>query len=327
MKVYYNEYDPVAAAWLRELIRNGHLPEGDVDERSIVEVSAADVAGYGSCHFFAGIGGWPLALRIARWPDERSVWTGSCPCQPFSSAGKQKGQSDERHIWPEFARLIGQRSPSTVFGEQVASNLGREWLSGVRVDLETLGYAVGCADLCAAGASSPHIRQRLFWVADAEYQRSWPNVAEETQGSGRELVSGRTGARVAVGLAKPASRVRDSRAEHGTLRERDQSWGGGVDDGGGVIRVGNAAPERRIEERPNGRGSGGGGGEEGCEQRPWDNFDVVPCRDGKGRRVESGTFPLAYGIPARVGRLRGYGNAIVPQVAALFIRSFMEVSS
>ena len=56
----------------------------------------------------------------------------------------------------------------------------------------------------------------------------------------------------------------------------------------------------------------------------WGNFDIIPCRDGKSRRVESGTFPLAHGIPGRVGLLRGYGNAIVPQVAAQFIASVME---
>ena len=54
----------------------------------------------------------------------------------------------------------------------------------------------------------------------------------------------------------------------------------------------------------------------------WSDFDLIPCADGKARRVESGTFPLAHGIPARVGKLRAYGNAIVPQVAAEFIAAF-----
>jgi DNA (cytosine-5)-methyltransferase 1 len=164
---YYNEFDPFAAAWLRELMADGLIAEGEVDERSILDVRPADLRGYDQCHFFAGIGGWPYALRLAGWPDDRPVWTGSCPCQPFSSAGKQKGHDDERHLWPAFYELIAECRPSAVFGEQVASKLGREWLAGVRADLEDARYAVGAADLCAAGVGAPHIRQRLFWVAQS----------------------------------------------------------------------------------------------------------------------------------------------------------------
>ena len=91
MAAYYNEFDPFAAAWLRGLIKTGQIAAGDVDERSITEVTADDVRGYTQCHFFAGIGGWSYALRLAGWPDTRPVWTGSCPCQPFSHAGKSGG--------------------------------------------------------------------------------------------------------------------------------------------------------------------------------------------------------------------------------------------
>ena len=168
---YYNEYDPKAAAWLRELIRAGEIPAGDVDERSIAEISPHELTRYTQHHFFAGIGGWPLALRLAGWPDDRPVRTGSCPCQPFSAAGKQLGTADSRHLWPVFRDLITFGEPATAFGEQVASALGREWLAGVRADLEGVGYAVGAADLCAASAGAPHIRQRLFWVAHPNRER------------------------------------------------------------------------------------------------------------------------------------------------------------
>lgn len=168
---YYNEYDPKAAAWLRELIADGHIPAGDVDTRSITEVSPHDLTGYTQHHFFAGIGGWSLALRLAGWPDSRPVRTGSCPCQPFSAAGKQLGTADERHLWPVFRDLLTFLEPATTFGEQVASALGREWLAGVRADLEGVGYAVGGADLCAAGVAAPQIRQRLFWVAHPNGER------------------------------------------------------------------------------------------------------------------------------------------------------------
>lgn len=273
---YYNEHDPFAAAWLRSLIEAKEIAPGVVDERSITDVEPQDLEGYTQCHFFAGIGGWSLALRLAGWPDDRPVWTGSCPCQPFSAAGKGRGVDDERHLWPELRRLIGQRRPPVVLGEQVASTAGRAWLDAVRADLEGLGYGVGAADLCAAGVGAPHIRQRLWW--------------------------GGVG-----GLA--------------------DAHGG--DAGAGRLQRGG---EHRLEQEDGGplRGAGrgpwapaAGGVERPCEDHaPWRAADWLRCRDDRWRPVEPGTFPLAHGLPTRMGRLRAYGNAIVPQVAAVFIDSF-----
>ena len=174
---YYNEWDKQLAEWLRNLIQAGLLPEGDVDDRSITEVKGTDLAGYTQCHFFAGIGGWPLALELAGWPATRPVWTGSCPCPPFSNAGRQGGTDDPRHLWPEFRRIIEESKPRppVVFGEQVESKIARAWLAGVRTDLEALGYGVGGADLCGASIGSPHIRQRLYWVADSSGSTSGGN--------------------------------------------------------------------------------------------------------------------------------------------------------
>lgn len=174
MSAYYNENEPRAADWLRELINAGLIADGVVDERSITDVQPTDLMGYTQCHFFAGIGGWSHALRLAAWPDSRPVWTGSCPCQPFSSAGKGGGTSDDRHLWPDFYRLISKCRPTTVFGEQVASPLGMQWLNGVFADLESSAYAVAGANLCAAGVGAPHIRQRLYWVADTISYRPDP---------------------------------------------------------------------------------------------------------------------------------------------------------
>ena len=133
--VYYNDNAPFVARWLRNLIAAGLLPAGDVDDRSITEVKPDDLKGYDQCHFFAGIGGWPYALNLAGWPVDRPVWTGSCPCQPLSSAGQHEGHADERHLWPAFFGLIAERRPVCVFGEQVASKDGREWFSGNCSDL------------------------------------------------------------------------------------------------------------------------------------------------------------------------------------------------
>jgi DNA (cytosine-5)-methyltransferase 1 len=168
---YYNENNPKAAAWLRELIKANLIAPGIVDDRSIYDVEANDLVGFVQCHFFAGIGGWSYALRLAGWPDDEPVWTASCPCQPFSQAGKGLGSLDPRHLWPELHRLAKQCGPSIIFGEQVASNAGRIWLAGIRADLEALDYAVGCADLCAAGIGAPMVSQRLHWVAKANAPR------------------------------------------------------------------------------------------------------------------------------------------------------------
>ncbi|MFN4841368.1 MAG: DNA cytosine methyltransferase, partial [Phycisphaerales bacterium] len=157
MAAYYNEIDPFAAQWLRNLIAAGHIAPGDVDTRSIEDVQPDDLRGYAQCHFFAGVGGWSLALRLAGWADDRPVWTGSCPCQPFSAAGKGGGFDDERHLWPAFHHLIAECRPDVVLGEQVASKDGLAWLDLVHADLEGSGYAVGAVDTCAAGFGAPHI--------------------------------------------------------------------------------------------------------------------------------------------------------------------------
>ena len=174
MNAYYNEIDPYCAQWLRNLIAEGLIAPGDVDDRNIQDVQPSDLLGYTQCHFFAGIAGWSLALRLAGWSDDRECWTGSCPCQPLSCAGQRKGHADKRHLWPAFYRLIAESTPSIVFGEQIASRDGREWLAGVRADLEALGYACGAADLCSAGIGSPQIRQRLYRMADSSRLGSWP---------------------------------------------------------------------------------------------------------------------------------------------------------
>lgn len=494
---YYNEHDPKAAEWLRQLIERGLIPDGWVDERSIVDVQPEDLDGYTQCHFFAGIGGWSCALQLAGWPEDEPVWTGSCPCQPFSVAGKGKGTKDERHLWPEFFRLIEACRPLVIFGEQVASKAGRLWLSGagldmqkmrdretilgvlrefqgaqaqdlqglrevggagaqaqepkhrqglcrmereearlcfgqhgqapsqdqrigvqsgqgkypesdrpramrddrnsaqpgrwkdlgqsvvgqdrqqqglhdgectssvvlpecdgerlggeqnprsfgcnpnptgceigelaevldqhsetavnhgqfpgVFIDLERVGYACGAADLCAAGVNSPHIRQRLYWVA----QSDGGDACEERQQRGGEHRQ--------QSQDRGVGRMGDSQ------QQRLQGHSGDGDNG-----------DEPGRDEP-GRDDTQAVGSTAATSRPWNSFELLPCTDGKARRIEPGTFPLVDGIPrgvvpscdisapyalataeGRTNRLRGYGNAIVPQIAAEFVMAAVE---
>jgi DNA (cytosine-5)-methyltransferase 1 len=324
MAVYYNDADPAACTWLRELIAAKLLPDGDVDERSILEVEPADLRGFAQCHFFAGIGGWPYALRLAGWPDDRPVWSGSPPCQPFSQAGLRKGQDDDRHLAPSFLRLVAECRPELVFGEQVASAavLGRvggaartatkgpagwAWFDALAADLEAASYAVAAADLPAAGIGAPHVRQRLFFGA----------VTREPGGLGDSLGAGSQGrigmpgcadqcaarpAGVAGGLADGDGRLaRDGSVQRGRQHGCESQDG----EAGGLVDVADPAGTDATDG-------------------VWRDPDWLLCRDGCWRPVEPGSFPLADGIPGRMGLLRGYGNAIVPPLAAEFVTAFLE---
>jgi DNA (cytosine-5)-methyltransferase 1 len=286
---YYNEIDPYAAQWLRNLIAAGHIAHGIVDERSITDVKPADLANYTQCHFFAGIGVWSHALRQSGWPDSRPVWTGSCPCQPFSAAGNQKGTADERHLWPVWFNLIRECRPPVIFGEQVEAAIRHGWLDLVQSDLEGEDYACGAVGIPAAGVGAPHIRQRLFFMADADSRRydGRAATAGQQEGASPRLANGSASGELADDI-----------------------------DAGSQGRLPGGAYERRQDQHGHARCSGATGF--------WADCDWLSCRDGKTRPVESGTFPLAHGATARVGRLRAYGNAIVPQAAQALIEAYLE---
>lgn len=171
MTAYYNEVSTHAAGWLRRLISAGLIPAGDVDDRSICDVQPGDLAGYTQCHFFAGLGGWAYGARLAGWPDDRPIWTGSCPCQPWSRAGRAEGATSEKHLWPAWFRLIRAARPAIVMGEQVPTAAGRGWWDEVADDLEGDGYACRALIVPASGVGAPHKRERLWFVADAPSQR------------------------------------------------------------------------------------------------------------------------------------------------------------
>lgn len=177
MAAYYNEIDLHAAQHLRNLIDAGHIAPGVVDTRSVEDVTPNDLIGFNQCHFFAGIGGWSLALRRAGWPDNRPAWTASCPCQPFSAAGKGLGFADERHLWPSAHWLVGQRRPVVVFGEQSGSADANDWIDTVQADVEALGYAFGAVAFPSASVGAPHQRDRAYWVADDDCQQ-WERRGE-----------------------------------------------------------------------------------------------------------------------------------------------------
>lgn len=400
-RAYYNEIDPFAAEWIRQLIKAGHVAPGDVDERDIRDIKSEDLAGYTQCHFFAGIGVWSYALRRAGWPDDRPVWTGSCPCQPFSAAGKGKGKEDQRHLWPAFFGLIRESLPPVVFGEQVAAAIGHGWLDLVQSDMESEDYSFGKAVLGACSVGAPHIRQRLYFVADSSdlrrlEQRSTSTLAlqgECAERSGEYTEPGEDGElpwrperlRGVGGLADPGSERRQQKSRgssenededgserghkfkphsdnvpssdgedcvHGSMADTDQKQRGRRTDCqlhshrsatqrhegdgqsqsdfkagimGDTNSVHSEQPSRERTRPGDKEVSGALCRTTGSSPTSgfWAESDWLWCRDNRYRPVEPGTFPLAHGSPNRVGRLRGYGNAICAEVAKEFIAAYM----
>ena len=354
MTAYYNEFDPFAAAWLRELIKDGLIADGIVDERSISDVQPKDLEGFTQCHFFAGIGGWSAAARLAGWDDERPMWTGSPPCQPFSTAGNRKGQDDERHLWPVFFDLIRECAPPVVFGEQVAAAIRTGWFDDLQNDMEAEGYASAMAVLPACSVGAPHKRDRLFYVAEgvgnAEYNGSYgsevgrgfasasnddqerPNVSKQFKGASRPKITGniRNGEDTSS-MADADSSQREGERLSSRAYKEHTSFGSGSASNSGLANTNDSGQPGQGKLR---RSSYTAEDEDREVNRvvdagPLSNFwagsEYIHCRDGKERQIptEPALFPLAHGLPNRVGTLRGAGNAIVPQVAAEIIKAYM----
>lgn len=165
---YYNEIDPYPAQWLRNLIAAGHLPAGDVDERDIREVSGDDFEAYGQCHFFAGIGGLALALRLAGVSDDASIVTGGPPCQDASVAASIQGRR---------TGLAGKRTGLALVMLALIAAQERDWVvfenvPGLESEMPEIegrlalaGYRVSRRRAEAGRHGAPHPRRRLLVVA------------------------------------------------------------------------------------------------------------------------------------------------------------------
>ena len=304
-----------------------------------------------------------VTSRLAGWPDEREVWTGSCPCPSFSAAGKGFGFGDPRHLWPHWMGLIRECRPPVVFGEQVDAAIGHGWLDLVQTDLEAEDYAVGKAVFGACSVGAPHRRQRLYFVGhDTTSGRCSEWASEALRGEEPRTTTER---RVDAGnrsfpdspghgsTAADATEPGGYQPHHG-LSERDRDSGDDSDtaqrglamcgsapgDSGHVALAGEPShcdnPERtRLEGHIGNERDGHRPGwldpeqarsvaASGATRGFWADCDWWYGRDGKYRPIEPGIQPLAHGATARVLKLRGYGDAIVAQAAAAFIEAIME---
>lgn len=323
---YYNDNDPKVCAWTEELIRAGLIPAGDVVCKSITDIQPDELKNYTQVHLFNGISGWAYAAKLAGWPTTRPIWFASCPCQPFSSAGQQKGITDERDLWPHLFRLIKACKPVTVMGEQVSSAIGHGWLDRICDDCEGEGYTIGAAVLGAGAVGAPHIRQRLYWVAESRCERGEWRPKHCGCGSGS---CAEQGAVVECGCDGGVAHTGGQRAD--ILPKKVRSRNGSAGESGGDGRLAN--PVQRGQRGGDERGLGTPGREmgehqdgpgaanqprHGCQDAEWMGEPEQPrleghAGDGDGRRepgrLDTGTArPVAETSRDGGGRMENTGH-------------------
>lgn len=353
-RALYNEIDPVAAHVLRAMIADGHIAPGDVCERSIKDLKADDLRGYNQVHLFAGGGFWSVSARLAGWRDDKPLWTASCPCQPFSQAGKGAGTDDPRHLWPDVGRLVrealadGQHVP-VIVGEQVGGSAGYDWFNGVCTDLESEGYKTFVADTPACAVDAPHIRQRLYWVAVADTRH----------------LDGRSRPRKPGDRQKPANLYGVKLDDTIKSGLEGQPWHGDGEAGRAIKDRPVAAPDgsgealgdtNRTRELQRGERSEGlqftsgrrdmhADGRDGrqetsigreIERAPaqwnnarrngsfWSDHEWIICHDGKARRAKPRLRNVVDGVPGRSGEDNVEGGGLVQSATdySLIVPSF-----
>jgi DNA (cytosine-5)-methyltransferase 1 len=276
MTAYYNEFDKNAAQWLRELIKDGQIAPGVVDERSICDIRPDKLIGYEQIHLFAGIGIWSYALRQAGWPDSKPIWSASLPCQPFSCAGSQQGFDDDRHLWPVVYDLIKELRPSCIIGEQSASPKALAWWDVVSNDLEATDYATAAVDMAGGCVGAFHQRHRLWWVATS-------SVANST--SDRLIGNRPTGATQERLQAKPQPTGQLPDGSEGSsavcaMGDTDGQLPASNISGSGNDRDGSTERLGTTEDRNS------------CPAI-WANTHWLQCKDGKYRAADQDIYPLS----------------------------------
>ena len=300
---------------------------------------------------FSGIGGLELGLERAglgpvlwqverdsfcrrvlakHWPDaERfddvravgasvlrrvDVICGGFPCQPVSLAGKGLAQADERWLWPEVERIVGELAPRFVVVENVPG-LVRRGLADVVAGLDRLGYAVVGTRIAASDVGAPHKRERLFLVAYADgpelrHIAKWVSGGRPrgVQGQG-QAVAEHDGHKGSMADAHGKGQLQQGR----TLSAK-RRWSGNGGSKGRKQDVSHAHGAR-LEER--------------SEQPAWEERAAFErgCSHHSAWAIEPEMGRVAHGVSRRVDQLRALGNAVVPQVAEVVGEMVLTIAS
>jgi len=223
--------------------------------------------------------GVPIAGDIKQYEGKKAdVVTGGFPCQPFSVAGKRKGTNDDRHLWPEMLRVIKACKPRWVIGENVRNLTSIQdgmVFEQVCTDLEEQGYEVQSFVIPASAVNAPHQRYRVWIVAHTGCSL-WKRSKFREENESED--KRRDANQFERSSSTSKSNVADSKISERDALQTNREYG-------------EISPQEVFRDRS-------------CIQRQTSWWSVEP---NVGR--------VAHGIPDRVDRLKGLGNAIVPQIA------------
>jgi DNA (cytosine-5)-methyltransferase 1 len=218
---------------------------------------------------------------------------GGYPCQPFSVAGSQRGEKDDRHLWPEMFECIREYRPRWIIGENVAGHI-KLGLDTVLSDLESEGYTTRAFSIPACAINAPHKRERVWIVGNAEHNGS--STTKKSRGADT------SGDHNQEGKEKASQPERASRSR------------GNEDVANGDTEGLQGGQETRDAES---QGQGGDKLLARCSKRkPWENWTTEP---NVGR--------MAHGIPDRVDRIKSLGNSLVPQIVEMIGYAILEVDN
>ena len=264
---------------------------------------------------------WPNVPNIGdvkqvNWSEVPNVdiIAGGYPCQPFSTAGKRKGKEDPRHLWPYVLDAIRAIRPRYVLMENVRGHLTLGF-GDVLADLASCGYSAEWQIIPASSVGAPHRRDRLFFVAYPDGERSHRTEIDSAEGRQSSLVDvagrGETVAYSEIFGSDERGHLQDSGKAKNWVAIQSEIGGGSSTLAYSAGGDGGGAESYRVCEIF-------GQAAESGERRS-------DCRAKEHRwETEPDVGRVAHGIPSRVDRLRGLGNAVVPQVAEFVGRMIAE---
>jgi DNA (cytosine-5)-methyltransferase 1 len=268
--------------------------------------------------------------------------TGGFPCQPYSMVGKRKGKEDERHLWPEMLRAVGEIQPPWVVGENVPGIVN--WSGGlvfheVQTDLEAKGYEVFPIILPACSVNAPHKRERIWFIAHALNSGYRDNRGKSGEENGLSGISGKalhsgmsdgTDSRITPNSSsmgweqrttfrgEVSEKVGRSQSDFGDFTQTTIGNSNGIGLEGGMYKNGRQRDIPKLNAETSDALDG--------RRTAWDDFPTQPplCGrdDGFSSKLDGITFSKH-----RVESVKAYGNAIVPQVAYQIFKAIEETNN